>query len=54
MVRWLNTAQKQPNEPSHLVPLTWCRVHHPHVPNDGVITQEHIDAITDRIQSLGT
>jgi hypothetical protein len=27
-----------------------CRVHHPHVPSDGKITQEHIDAVTAKLE----
>lgn len=27
-----------------------CHVHHPHVPSDGKITKEHIDAVTARME----
>ncbi len=25
-----------------------CHVHHPHVPSDGIVTQEHVDEMTAR------
>jgi hypothetical protein len=28
-----------------------CHVHHPHVPSDGKIADEHIDAVTKRLEA---